>query len=82
MSIAAKFEIEYLQYMDPTGKLVGKELPAFAQNGKVTPAGIEELKKRMPHSNFAEFEKDPTVDHMSKLFTVDAIVNFIEGKLK
>ena len=56
--------------------------PAFAQNGKVTPAGIEELKKRMPHSNFAEFEKDPTVDHMSKLFTVDAIVNFIEGKLK
>jgi len=34
MSIAAKFEIEYLQYMDPTGKLVGKELPAFAQDGK------------------------------------------------
>jgi len=34
MSIAAKFEIEYLQYMDPTGKLVGKDLPAFASDGK------------------------------------------------
>ena len=29
MSIAASFEIEYLQYMDPTGKLVGNELPAL-----------------------------------------------------
>ena len=34
MSIAATFEIEYLQYMDPAGKLVGKELPAFARDGK------------------------------------------------
>ncbi|HEV2607216.1 MAG TPA: pyruvate dehydrogenase (acetyl-transferring) E1 component subunit alpha [Xanthomonadaceae bacterium] len=34
MSIAAKFEIEYLQYMDPTGKLVGKDLPALAKDGK------------------------------------------------
>ncbi len=33
MSIAARFEIEYLQYMDPTGKLVGKDLPAFARDG-------------------------------------------------
>ena len=34
MSIAAKFEIDYLQYMDPTGKLVGKELSEFARDGK------------------------------------------------
>ena len=56
--------------------------PSFASNGKVTPAGIAELKKRMPHSDFAAFEQDPTVDNMSKLFTVDAIVNYVEGKLK
>src|SRR3982750_1761056 len=53
----------------------------FVQNGRVTPAGIAELKKRMPHSDFADFEKDPQVERMSKLFTVDAIVNYIEGKL-
>ncbi|MBS0432545.1 MAG: pyruvate dehydrogenase (acetyl-transferring) E1 component subunit alpha [Proteobacteria bacterium] len=32
MPIAAKFEIEYLQYMDPQGKLVRKDLPAFAKD--------------------------------------------------
>jgi acyl carrier protein len=56
--------------------------PTFVQNGKLTPAGVAELKKRMPHSDFSAFEKDPTVENMSKLFTVDAIVNYIEGKLK
>src|ERR1700723_3079677 len=55
--------------------------PTFAQNDKVTPAGIEELKKRMPYSDFTEFEKNPTVENMSKLFTVNTIVHFVEGKL-
>ncbi len=32
MSIAAKFEIEYLQYMDAEGKLVRKDLPKFAND--------------------------------------------------
>ena len=32
MSIAAKFEIEYLQYMDAEGKLVRKDLPEFAKD--------------------------------------------------
>ncbi|TCV95802.1 pyruvate dehydrogenase E1 component alpha subunit [Luteibacter rhizovicinus] len=32
MSIAAKFEIEYLQYLDQDGKEVGKELPEFAKD--------------------------------------------------
>jgi 2-oxoisovalerate dehydrogenase E1 component alpha subunit len=34
VSIAAKFEINYLQYLDPDGQLVGKEkdLPAFAKD--------------------------------------------------
>ncbi|MGA9341307.1 MAG: pyruvate dehydrogenase (acetyl-transferring) E1 component subunit alpha [Rhodanobacteraceae bacterium] len=32
MSIAAKFEIEYLQYLDAEGKLVRKDLPEFAKD--------------------------------------------------
>jgi acyl carrier protein len=55
---------------------------ALVQDNKVTPAGVAELKKRLPYSNFVEFEKDPTVDAMTKLFTVDVIVKFVEGKLK
>ena len=32
MSIAAKFEIEYLQYLDAEGKEVGNDLPAFTKD--------------------------------------------------
>jgi acyl carrier protein len=69
----------------PRGEMMPENLasdPRWVQGGKVTPEGIAELKQRMPHSDFAEFEKDPEVDAMSKLFTVDAIVNYVEGKLK
>ena len=34
MSIAATFEIEYLQYLDAEGKLVRKDLPEFAKDTK------------------------------------------------
>ena len=30
----------------------------FVQNNRITPAGMEELKKRMPHMDFTELEKD------------------------
>ncbi|MBS0457647.1 MAG: pyruvate dehydrogenase (acetyl-transferring) E1 component subunit alpha [Proteobacteria bacterium] len=43
MSIAARFEIEYLQYLDPSGKPVGKDLPAIAKDG----ARLVELFKQM-----------------------------------
>ena len=69
----------------PSGEMMPENLasdPTLVQNGKLTDAGLAELKKRMPHSDFTEFEKDPQVDNMSKLFTVDAIVNYVEGKLK
>jgi acyl carrier protein len=69
----------------PKGEMMPENLandPNIVQNGVVTPQGIASLKQRMPHSNFAEFEKDPQLENMSKLFTVDAIVNYVEGKLK
>ena len=69
----------------PKGELMPENVatdPNYVQGDKLTPAGIAMLKEKMPHSNFTEFEKDPTVDGMSKLFTVEAIVNYVEGKLK
>src|ERR1700733_834833 len=47
--------------------------PNLVQNGKLTPAGLTELKTRMPHADFSEFEKDPEVEKMSRLFTVDMV---------
>jgi acyl carrier protein len=68
----------------PRGELFPEGLlndPNFAQNGKVTEAGLAELKKRMPHSDFTEFDKNPTVENMAKLFTVDTIVKYIQSKV-
>ncbi|MBC7783941.1 MAG: acyl carrier protein [Burkholderiales bacterium] len=69
----------------PKGELMPENVandPNFVNNGVVTPAGITMLREKMPHSNFTEFEKDPKVEAMSKLFTVEAIVKYVEGKLK
>jgi hypothetical protein len=35
----------------------------------------------MPHSDFTKFEANPDVNKLSDLFTVAAIVNFVEIKL-
>jgi acyl carrier protein len=56
--------------------------PDYVSGGKVTAKGLAELKSRMPHTNFSEFEKNPDVNKVADLFTVAAIVNFVEGKLK
>ena len=53
--------------------------PAFVANGRVTPAGMDELKKRMPHMDFSQLEKDPDINKMQ--FTVNTIVNYLETKL-
>lgn len=69
----------------PKGELMPENVatdPNYVQDNKLTPAGIAMLKEKMPHSDFTEFEKNPTVDNMSKLFTVEAIVKYVEGKLK
>lgn len=69
----------------PKGEMMPENLasdPNLVKDGMVTAQGISDLKSRMPHTDFAEFEKDPKLDNMSKLFTVDAIVNYVEMKLK
>ncbi len=53
----------------------------FVENGKVTAKGLEELKKRMPHADFTDFEKNPDINHMPDLFTVTTIVNYIDRKV-
>ncbi|MCC7350456.1 MAG: acyl carrier protein [Phycisphaerales bacterium] len=67
----------------PRGEMFPEDIfnnAAYVQNGRVTPEGLVELKKRMPHMDFTTFEKDPDINKMQ--FTVDTIVNYIEGKMK
>jgi len=53
----------------------------FVANGKVTTAGLEALEKQMPYADLAEFKKDPRLDKVEDLFTVELIVKYLEGKV-
>ncbi|MCE5184739.1 MAG: acyl carrier protein [Planctomycetaceae bacterium] len=55
--------------------------PEFVSGGKLTAAGLNELRSRMPHTDLASFEKDPDVNKIADLFTVNAIVNFVSKKV-
>jgi acyl carrier protein len=54
----------------------------FVRDGKVTADGLRELRRRMPFADLSRFEKDPEVQHLSDLFTVELIVHFIRSKLE
>ena len=56
--------------------------PELISNGKLTAAGLAELRNRMPHTDITEFQKDPGINKLGSLFTVNAIVNYIDTKLK
>jgi len=53
----------------------------YIVNGKLTETGLSELRKKMPHTDLTEFEKDPNINKLSNLFNVKAIVNYVENKL-
>ena len=69
----------------PRGELFPESIfqgdPEFVQDGRVTPKGLAELRARMPFADLSDFEKNPSVNGISDLFTVDMITRYIQGKL-
>lgn len=55
--------------------------PELVNNGKLTDKGLAELRERVPHTDLTEFEKDPDLNKLADLFTVNAIVNYVDGRL-
>jgi len=55
--------------------------PNFISNGKLTKSGLEELRNKMPHTDISKFQNDPDINKLGDLFTVNAIVNYLEKKL-
>lgn len=56
----------------------------FAENGKVTAKGLDELRTRLPHVDKETIDtlaKDPRVENVEDLFTVNMVVNFLAAKL-
>ena len=55
--------------------------PNYVQDGKVTDNGMAELRNRLPHANLDEFDQSRDVEDFANVFTVDAIVKFVQAKL-
>jgi acyl carrier protein len=55
--------------------------PELISNGKLTAKGLAELREKVPHTDLTEFAKDPSISKIADLFTVNAIVNYVAGKV-
>ena len=53
----------------------------YVQDGKVTPEGVEELKKRMPFADLSKFEANPVVQDFGNLLTVNDLCRYVETKV-
>ena len=71
----------------PRGELFPDDLPTvmsderYVKDGKITPEGVAELKKRMPFADFTEFDKNPSMETAESLLTVNTIVNYMQSKV-
>ena len=68
----------------PRGELFPDNIlnnPEFIQDGKLTDVGLTELKTRMPHADFTDFEQDPDINKMQELFKVQTVINYVMGKI-
>ncbi|MGH7129967.1 MAG: acyl carrier protein [Planctomycetaceae bacterium] len=70
----------------PRGELFPENLAgadsALVKDGVVTSQGIATLRQKMPHADVDAFARDPKVENIQDLFTVQMIVKFLEQKLK
>jgi len=55
--------------------------PDLVSNGKLTEQGLAELRASVPHTDLTAFEADPDINKLANLFTVNAIVNYIDDKV-
>ncbi len=55
--------------------------PRYVQDGKVTDDGMTELRERLPHADLSDFDQTRKIEDFSNVFTVDAVVKFVQSKL-
>ena len=53
----------------------------YVQDGRVTAAGVEQPKERMPFADLSKFEENPAVQEFSNLLTVNDLCRYVESKV-
>jgi acyl carrier protein len=69
----------------PRGELFPEDVltnSTYVADGKVTEAGLAELRKRMPFANLDEFARNPNVQDFANLLTVADMCRFVETKVE
>jgi acyl carrier protein len=54
----------------------------YVQQGRVTPAGLQAMKQRMPYVDLSKFEQDPKVQSFGGLLTVQDLCRYVASKVK
>lgn len=68
----------------PRGELFPENVlsdPEFVKDGRVTEKGLAELRGRLPFADMDKFAKNPNVQEISDLFTVEMIVRYVVQKV-
>ena len=55
--------------------------PKFVTDGKVNADGLKALQVQMPYADLTTFSKDPRLEKMEDLFTVELIVKYLQSKV-
>src|SRR5947207_2274822 len=69
----------------PRGELFPEDILTNAQyvhDGKVTPEGLEQLRKRMPFADLSAFSANPAVQDFGNLLTVEDMCRYVQSKVK
>jgi len=69
----------------PRGELFPEDVltnATYVQDGRVTEAGLAELRKRMPFANLDAFAKNPVVQDFGNVLTVADMCRFVETKVQ
>ena len=54
----------------------------FVLEGRVTDAGLEELKNKVPYLDVEAFSRNPQVSKLGEFFTVKMIVDYLQDRVK
>ena len=68
----------------PRGELFPEDILGnsdYVVDGKVNETGLAELRKRMPFADLDQFAANPVVNEFGSTLTVQAMCNYVEGKL-
>jgi acyl carrier protein len=68
----------------PRGELFPENVsdPELVENGKLTDKGLAEIQQRMPYADLTEFAKNPELERLFDLYTVDTLVQYVASKLE